>query len=306
MIKRPWKRREYFYLFFILPALAFFGVFVIYPFIKNFLITFHSWDGINDMVFVGLANYKKALFQSPDFWAPIWHALFLALMGITIQNGLALLLAWIVDKEIRGARLYRLIFFIPPMLSFVVIGFLWKWILEPNYGILNIFLHNVGLDKVLLSVLHLPDATAVPWLGEPKTALVTVAMVNIWASFGWGFVMFLAALQGIERDVYEAARIDGANNFQEFWKITFPLLIPIIVTVSILTILGAMQQFDLIYVMTGGGPAGSTEVPVNQMYMQAFQNGMWGYATTLGVLLGVVLFAISIVQIQIKKWLVDW
>ena len=295
MLKRKWKRREILYLFFVLPALIFFGVFVIYPFIKNFLITFYSWDGINDMKFVGLTNYKKALFQSPDFWKPIKNAAFLALMGITVQNGLALLLAWIVDKEIRGARFYRLIFFIPPMLSFVVIGFLWKWILEPNQGILNVFLTNIGLGQ-----------WAIAWLGLRQTALPTVALVNIWASFGWGFVMFLAALQGIERDIYEASRIDGANNFQEFWKITFPLLIPIIVTVSILTILGAMQQFDLIYVMTGGGPAGATEVPVNQMYMQAFQNGMWGYATTLGVLLGVILFFISIIQIQVKKWLVDW
>lgn len=295
MLKRRWKRRELLYLFFVLPALVFFGIFVIYPFFRNFLITFHSWDGINEMRFVGLDNYRKALFQSPDFWQPIWHAAFLALMGITVQNGLALLLAWIVDKEIRGARFYRLVFFIPPMLSFVVIGFLWKWILEPNQGILNIFLQNIGLGKL-----------AVPWLGLPGTALSTVAMVNIWASFGWGFVMFLAALQGIDRDIYEAARIDGASNFQEFWKITFPLLLPIVVTVSILTILGAMQQFDLIYVMTGGGPAGATEVPVNQMYMQAFQNGMWGYATTLGVLLGVVLFVVSMLQIQIKKWLVDW
>ncbi|MBI5554358.1 MAG: sugar ABC transporter permease [Elusimicrobia bacterium] len=295
MLKRQWKHREIMYLFFVLPALIFFGVFVIYPFIKNFLITFYSWDGINEMKFVGLEQYKKALFQSPDFWKPIKNAAFLALMGITVQNGLALLLAWIVDKELKGARFYRVIFFIPPMLSFVVIGFLWKWILEPNQGILNIFLKNIGLGKWALA-----------WLGLRETALPTVAMVNIWASFGWGFVMFLAALQGIERDIYEAARIDGANNFQEFWKITFPLLLPIITSVSILTILGAMQQFDLIYVMTGGGPAGATEVPVNQMYMQAFQNGMWGYATTLGVLLGVILFLISIFQLQIKKWLVDW
>lgn len=293
--KHKWKRREYLYLFFVLPALLFFGVFVIYPFLRNFLITFYSWDGISEMQFVGLSNYRKALFQSPDFWQPIWHSFFLAFMGITVQNGLALFLAWIVDKEIRGAKFYRLIFFIPPMLSFVVIAFLWKWILEPNQGILNIFLHNIGLGKF-----------ALPWLGLPSTALLTVATVNIWASFGWGFVMFLAALQGIDRDLYEAAKIDGANNIQEFWKITFPLLLPIIINVSILTILGAMQQFDLIYVMTGGGPAGSTEVPVFQVYMQAFQNGLWGYATTLAVLLGVVLFVISLVQIQIKKWIVDW
>lgn len=295
MIKRKWKRREIRYLYFILPALLFFGIFVIYPFLRNFLITFYAWDGISEMQFVGLSNYRKALFQSPDFWQPIWHAFFLAFMGITVQNGLALFLAWIVDKEIRGARFYRVIFFIPPMLSFVVIGFLWKWILEPNQGILNIFLQNIGWGKF-----------ALPWLGLPSTALLTVSIVNIWASFGWGFVMFLAALQSIDRDLYEAAKIDGASNIQEFWKITFPLLLPIIINVSILTILGAMQQFDLIYVMTGGGPAGSTEVPVNQIYMQAFQSGMWGYATTLAVLLGVVLFFISLSQIKIKKWIVDW
>ena len=203
---------------------------------------------------------------------------------------MAFALAWACDRQIRLKNFYRVIFFIPPVLSEVVVGFVWRWILDGNYGLLNHALINLGFPQL---VHH--------WLSDPKTALTTVAVVHCWKGFGWGFLIFLAGLQTIPRQLYEAARVDGANAWQSFKNVTFPLMVPVTVLVAILTILGTMQAFVLIIAMTGGGPAYHTQVPVLRILASMRGSSRFGYACAQGITFGVVLVIVSFIQYRFSK-----
>jgi ABC-type sugar transport system permease subunit len=183
-----------------------------------------------------------------------------------------------------------MIFFIPPVLSEVVVGLVWQWILDGNYGLLNGWLANLGLAQWSRN-----------WLSDPQTALTTVAIVHSWKGFGWGFLIFLAGLQTIPRELYEAARVDGANAWASFRNITVPLMIPVTVLVAILTILGTMQAFVLIIAMTDGGPAYHTQVPVLRILAAMRGSSRFGYACAQGISFGVILMAISFIQYRFSK-----
>ncbi len=277
---------------FVLPALILFAIFNIYPFLLIFKLSVSQWDGITpQMKFVGLAHFKQLILHDNIWWQSIWHGLYLTLLALIIQNVFALILALIVDKGIKAGQIYRVIFFLPPVLSFIVVGLIWYWIYDGNYGLLNYFLNLIGMG-------HLKQV----WLANPKTALTCVGVVNMWKGFGWGFIILLAGLQSIPRDLYEAARVDGASKYQIFWHITVPLMIPVFVLVSILTILGTMQIFDLIIALTGGGPANHTEVPITQMVNRyLFGRNVYGYACAAGLIFGFILLIVSILQILVSK-----
>jgi ABC-type sugar transport system permease subunit len=206
------------------------------------------------------------------------------------QNALAFLLAWACDREIRLKNFYRLIFFIPPVLSEVVVGLVWQWILDGHYGLLNNWLIHLGLSNLVRN-----------WLSDPKTALTTVAIVHCWKGFGWGFLIFLAGLQTIPRELYEAAHVDGANAWTSFKKITMPLMLPVTVLVAILTVLGTMQAFVLIIAMTGGGPAYHTQVPVLRILASMRGSSRFGYACAQGISFGLILVVISFIQYRFSK-----
>jgi len=274
---------------FVLPAVLMFAIFTIYPFIKTFQLSAYEWDGISPvMKFIGFKNYVNVIYDSL-FWRSMLNAGFITLLALTFQNLLALILAIIIDRGIKFEKFFRTVYFIPPILSGVVVGLVWKWIYDGNYGILNTILRLIGLGKYATS-----------WLSNPRTALLSVAIVHMWKGFGWGFVILLAGLQTIPRELYEAASIDGADTFKQFWYVTVPLMIPIFFVVSILTILGTMQIFDLIYSMTRGGPAGATEVPISYIYRYMANNEL-GYATAMAVVFGLVLFSLSIIQIFVSR-----
>jgi len=278
-------------LLFILPALAMFCVFSVYPFVKTFQLSAFQWDGVSrHMQFVGLSNYKDILFNNPTFWHSMGAAGYIALLALIIQNALALLLAVLVDRGVKAQNFFRTTFFLPPVLSFIVVALIWKWIYNPSYGILNFGLTGLGITQF-----H-----DFGWLSEAKTALTSVAVVHMWKGFGWGFIILLAGLQGIPRELYESASIDGASAWQQFRHVTVPLMIPTFVIVSILTILGSMQIFDLIYGMTRGGPAGLTHVPITRIY-EYMNNGEFGYATAMAVVFGLVLLIVSLVQINVSR-----
>ncbi|MCL2485624.1 MAG: sugar ABC transporter permease [Endomicrobia bacterium] len=276
---------------FVIPALALFLVFSLYPILRTFELSVFQWNGIDkDMVFVGLAQYKHILFNNPAFWKSMTNAGIITLLALTLQNGLALLLALLVTKNIRGENIYRTIFFLPPVLSGIVVGLIWKFVFDGNFGILNHFLAGIGFTNFI----------DYAWLSEVKTALFSVAVVHMWKGFGYGFIILLAGLQTIPVELYEAAEVDGADAWQQFKNITFPLLIPIFTIVTILTILGSMQIFDLIYSMTRGGPAGHTHVPITKIY-EYMANGEFGYSTAMAVIFGLVLLIISFAQIYASK-----
>ncbi len=278
-------------LMFILPALALFFVFSFYPLLRTFQLSFFEWDGISlQMRFVGLKQYIHIFTGNVSFWKSMINAGYITILALALQNGLALLLALLVNREIRGDRIYRTVFFLPPVLSGIVVGLVWKWIYDGNYGILNYALSGLGWA----------DMARFAWLAEVKTSLTAVAVVHMWKGFGYAFIILLAGLQTIPRELYEAARVDGADAWQQFKHITVPSMVPVFIIVSILTILGSMQVFDLIYSMTRGGPAGHTHVPVTRIY-EYMANGEFGYACAMSIVFGAVLLTVSAVQIQTSR-----
>ena len=275
---------------FVLPAVLIFTIFYIIPFIWVFQLGMYDWDGIlPTKTFVGLGNFKEILVDK-IWWQSMGNAGYITLIALTFQNALAFLLALACDREIRAKNFYRLIFFIPPVLSEVVVGLVWQWILDGNYGLLNTWLTHLGFSNLVRN-----------WLSDPRTALTTVAIVHSWKGFGWGFLIFLAGLQTIPRELYEAARVDGASAWQSFRKITIPLMVPVSVVVAILTILGTMQGFILIIAMTDGGPAYHTQVPVLRILASMRGSSRFGYSCAQGISFGLILVVISFIQYRFSR-----
>lgn len=276
---------------FILPAVLIFSIFYIIPFIWVFQLGLYDWDGIlPTKIFVGLSNFKEIFFQDKIWWASMLNAGYITFIALLFQNTLAFLLALACDREMRLKNFYRVIFFLPPVLSEVVVGLVWQWILDGHYGLLNSWLVSLGLPNLARN-----------WLSDPKTALTTVALIHCWKGFGWGFLIFLAGLQGIPRELYEAARVDGANAWHSFTRITIPMMVPVTILVAILTVLGTMQAFVLIIAMTGGGPAYHTQVPVLRILASMRGSSRFGYACAQGISFGVVLMAISFIQYRFSN-----
>jgi raffinose/stachyose/melibiose transport system permease protein len=276
---------------FVLPAVLIFAIFYIIPFIWVFQYGLFEWDGIMPTkTFIGLRNFIEIFTQDKIWWYSMLNAGYITMIALVLQNALAFLLAWACDREIRMKNFYRLIFFIPPVLSEVVVGLVWQWILDGNYGLFNSWLTQVGLGHFARN-----------WLSDPATALTTVAIVHCWKGFGWGFLIFLAGLQTIPKQLYEAARVDGASAWQMFRNITIPLMVPVAVLVAILTVLGTMQAFVLIIAMTGGGPAYHTQVPVLRILASMRVSSRFGYACAQGLTFGVVLVIISFIQYRFSK-----
>jgi ABC-type sugar transport system permease subunit len=276
---------------FVLPAALIFGIFYIVPLFWVLQLSMYQWDGIlPTKVFVGFRNFLE-IARDKIWWKAMYQAGYITFIALTFQNALALSLAWACDRDIKGGNIYRVIFYLPPVLSEVVVGLVWRWIYDGHYGLLNHWLTSLGLSHLVRD-----------WLSDPKTALTAVAMIHCWKGFGWGFIIFLAGLQTIPRELYEAARIDGAGSWQMFKKVTMPLMIPVFILVSILTVLGTMQVFVLILSMTGGGPGYHTEVPVTRILASMVGSSRFGYACTQGIIFGVILLTVSFIQMRISKY----
>jgi ABC-type sugar transport system permease subunit len=279
---------------FVLPAVIIFSIFYIIPFIWVFQLGFFEWDGISfTKVFVGLANFKELFLQDNNWWQSIWNAGYITLIALTFQNILAFMLAVACDREIRMKNFYRVIFFIPPVLSEIVVGMVWRFIINDIEGanIINRMLAAAGFPNLMHH-----------WLSDPKTVLTTVAIVHCWKGFGWGFLIFLAGLQTIPHQLYESARVDGANAWQTMKKITIPLMIPVMVLVAILTVLGSMQAFALILGLVGGEFAGHTSVPVLRILTSMRGSSpRFGYACAQGISFGMILIIISFIQYRFSR-----
>ncbi len=279
---------------FVLPAFAIFITFYIYPFFEMFSLSLHEWKGIGPKHFVGLANFQE-LMGDKVWWNSMGHAGYITLIALTFQNALAFALALACDRDIRMKRFYRVVFFIPPVLSEVVVGILWNWILDPGLqngqyiGLLNHLLYTSGLPQLVHN-----------WLGSPDTALTCIAVVHSWKGFGWGFIMLLAGLQTIDKQLYEAAKVDGAGAWKTFTNVTIPMMLPVILVVVILTILGSMQVFVLILSMVNKGLVYHTDVPVTRILSSMSGTNQFGYACAQAVIFGAILVAISFIVKQLS------
>jgi ABC-type sugar transport system permease subunit len=274
----------------ILPAFVLFAIFVLAPIGYGAYISLTDWDGFSPMSFVGLANFEEAA-QDPIFQQAILHNVIFAIAVVIAKNALGLFLGVLLNCRLRGLTFFRTAMFLPVTMSFVVIGLLWSWIYNPEFGLLN-----SGLSAV-----HLPGL-AHNWLGDASLALWAVIFVDIWKWTGFHTVIFLAGLQGIPAELSEAGLIDGANRWQAFWHITWPLLKPVTMVSVLLSLMGAfVQNFDLVYVMTAGGPDHATEVALTLIYSDAFGTMQFGYASALGYILFAIVFVISMVQIRVMR-----
>ncbi|MCU6711333.1 sugar ABC transporter permease [Paenibacillus sp. J5C_2022] len=285
-----WKDYLTSYLF-VIPGLILFAMFYVYPFYQSYRLSFFKWSGYTPMAkasFAGLDNYRRAL-EDTVFWDSVLRVLKTSTGIILLEVPIALLLALLVSRLARGG-LYRTIFFIPTILSPIIVGLIWKWMYEPKFGIINQLLETIGLS----SWTH-------AWLAESETAMGAVAATFIWETFGTYFLLFLVGLTGIDRQLYEAASMEGASGMQSFRYVTLPLLIPTMILVSILLVLGSMQIFGQVVIMTNGGPGYATEVPAMRILKEAFDNVNMSYSTTLSVLFGFMLVVVSFIQLFISR-----
>lgn len=269
---------------FLLPALVFYIWFQIYPIFSAFLNSFFAWDGLKRGAFIGLENFVRLFTESPfkeTFFRGLGHNVIFFIGIVLTKLVVAFLLALFINSKIRGKEFFKMVIFMPKLLSVIVVGFLFSLILNPTYGALNAFLKFIGLEEL-----------ARPWLGSPDTALYTIILVNSWYGLGFAVLIFLAGLQAIPTEIYDAAKIDGASGLTMLWKMTVPLAMPSIMVMTILSFIGAFEAFELIFAMQGSqaGPYFSTDVLATYFYRLAFGSVAGGESIGLGSALAVVLF----------------
>jgi multiple sugar transport system permease protein len=267
---------------FLAPSLMGLLVFTILPIISSFFLAFTDWDLLTPPKFVGFQNFSE-MFQDPLLWISLGNSAKYALMMIPGSTAMALLLALALNREFPGIKLIRLFFMLPGVVSLVAVAMVWRWIYNEQYGLLNTALSFFGVEPVA-------------WLSNEATVLPAIVIMLIWAGMGFDAVIYLAALRNIPKHLYEAAELDGANSWQRFWKITFPLLTPVHFYNLIIGLIGSFQVFDVIYIMTKGGPGFSSRVYAYHLYLEAFQRFHMGYAASMAWFLFLIIFVITIVQ----------
>lgn len=275
---------------FIAPQMIGITIFVLIPLGLVFWYSLHEWNVLAQTFrFQGLANYQTLL--SDPGLPQVLAATGIFSVGLVIFNmSLALLLAVLLDQKLKGIAIYRTLFFSPVVVSLVAWTIVWGFLLQNNGGI-NALLATLGIEG--------PN-----WLRHPTTAMISVIVVQVFKNVGLNMVLFLAALQGVPRELYEAARVDGTPVFKQFTRITLPMISPTVLLTSIITIVGSLQVFAQIAVLTQGGPGMSTTVLVYYLYQQAFQFHKFGYGATLSILLFVIVAVLTFIQWQMRRKLV--
>lgn len=280
--RAPGEPRAVGYLY-LLPALIVFTAFVLVPFFQSIWYSLFHWDGLTPASWAGLSNYT-ALFTDPSLRGPFVHALILLIFYSLLPIMIGLIIAAALSRmRIRGMTVFRTVLFLPQVLAMVVVALAWRWIFAPS-GLFNSGLSAIGLGGITR-----------PWLGDFTFALPAIGIVGTWVEFGLCMVLFLAGCQGIPRELYEAARLDGAGALREFFAVTLPELRPQIAVAATLTIVAGLRNFDLIYVTTGGGPGEATSVPAYEVYHRAFETGDVGGAAAIGIALAIMIFVLTVV-----------
>jgi raffinose/stachyose/melibiose transport system permease protein len=266
---------------FALPALLLFAFVVIVPSVRGVYYAFTNWDGLDPhFSFVGLGNFR-AILKDPTATLVIRHTIVIAVAVTIIQNGLGLLLALGVNSAIKSRNVLRVFLFAPAVITPIVTAFLWRNLLGPT-GAINSLLGAVGLRSWQQD-----------WLGNPKLALWSIVAVVVWQFSGYSMVIFVAGMQSIPKDVYEAAAIDGSGAVRRFWSVTRPLLAPAFTINLMLSVIGGIKLFDQVYALTGGGPGHATDTMSTLIYKDAFTLGEFGYSIALAVVLTIIVAVVS-------------
>lgn len=281
-IKRTLKPIMY-----MLPALIIYLVVIVIPTFYTLYLSFFQWNGVSaEKIFVGLGNYINLFTNDTVFAKGLKNNIIWTVLSLVFSMGFALLLALMLNKSFKGRALFRSVFYFPFILSNVVVAIIWVWIYHPNMGLLNDLLGNLGIKGL-------------PWLADPKIALYAVFIAATWQHVGSSMVIFLAGLQSMSKEPFEAAKVDGANSFQAFYNITLPLLRETFIIVFATTLFYSMRVFDIIYAMTGGGPAHSTQVLASWMYYQGFTLNNVGNGSAISM---VLLFLVMIIAVPYILW----
>jgi raffinose/stachyose/melibiose transport system permease protein len=287
-MRRLWAARLGPYVW-LAPAVILFFIFTLLPLLVGLGLSFFSWDGLSAARFVGIQNYIDAMHDG-TYWTAIEHNVTYAVGTVAGKMVLGFGLALVLNRALPGRAIFRTALFLPVVLSFVVVGLMWNWIYDYNSGLVNSGLGAIGLG-------NLKEA----WLGSISLALYALIVVDIWKWFGFHMVIFLAGLQSIPSELYEAARIDGSTTWDEVRLITLPLMVPVIMINVILASSGAFNVFDIVYVMTTGGPVNATNVAMVDIYTEAFQFNQFGYASALSIVQLILVSAISLVILRLLR-----
>jgi ABC-type sugar transport systems, permease components len=266
---------------FLLPAIVLFGLLVLVPIVIAAYTSVFKWNGLGGAPddFIGLDNFRK-LIGDPIFLGDLWHGAILIILSLVIQLPISLGIALLLNQRMRGRAIYRVLFFSPYVLSEVITGVLFTMVFSPTQGLANELLSLIGLDNL-----------AATWLSDPSTVMYSLFLVMTWKYFGFHMILYLAGRQSIPRELLEAAAIDGASPWEQFRHVTFPLLGPTIRISVFLAVIGTIQLFDLVWVLTGGGPIHSSETMAVTMFQFGFKRFQVGYAGAISV----AMFIISLI-----------
>ena len=268
---------------FLAPALLIYIIIIVFPGIYSVVLSLFEWNGVAEKRFVGLANYVKLFTNDDIFRIALKNNVIWIVLTVCITVVLALILALVLNGKFTGRIVYRSIFYFPYMLSWIVIGIIWKWMYNPNFGMINTFLGAVGLDSLKGS-----------YLSNPKIALYCIFAAALWQGLGQPMLYFLAGLQTMSSDVVEAARIDGAGKINLFIRIIVPMLKETFVIVLATQIIASMKVYDIIYVMTDSGPANSTQTLATYMYNQTFSYNNLGMGSTVATIMVIIMMFIIV------------
>lgn len=277
---------------FVLPALTLFLLIVLFPIIMSAYYSLLDWDGIGEKVWIGIENYKTMFVENTDgFFQAIGNSILLVALSVFVQLPISLLLALVLANGVPGENFYRTVYFVPVILSTVVIGQLWTKIYQPEYGLLNTLLNGIGLDSL-----------AHQWLADPKTALLSAFVPTVWQYIGYQMLIMYAGIKAIPTEIFESARIDGASGPRIAAKITIPLIKSTLTTCVIFAVIGSLKVFDIVYIMTKGGPMHASEVPSTVMYSAIFQRNQYGYGSAIAIFIVIeCLIFTLIIQKAVQK-----
>jgi ABC-type sugar transport system permease subunit len=287
--RRAFKERAAF-LAFIAPNFALFAVFTFYPLLYNFYLSFTKWNMVSPTIpFVGVENYVT-LVHDAVFWKVLRNTFYLGIGSITVRLVLALLLALVLNQRLAGRSFYRAIIFSPTFTTGAAVAIVWTWLLHKQLGLVSLPLNLLGIAS--------PN-----WLADVRWTLPAIILVTVWKGLGYDMVIFLAGLQSIPHELYEASQVDGAGRWASFRHVTLPMLSPITFFLVVTSVIQALQTFDLVAVMTGGGPLNSSKVIVYYIYENAFKFFKVGYASTLAIVLFLLTLLITIGQVRLsRRW----
>lgn len=266
-----------------LPALLVMLFAIVAPILLSVYYGLTSWAGFGKLTFVGLRNYRQIITADPTFWHSLLNAVILALVTIFIQNPVAFMIAAVLTK-VKRSRVFRTIYFIPAILTVVVVTKLWVSVFNPNYGLLNKVIHGLGFTKF-----------SVAWLSNPGTALWATIFIMIWYGFGWALLFYYSGLMTMSKEVEEAAVIDGANRWQLYTRVVIPYIFPVVQAVLIIDVISSLKQMEIIYLSTNGAPGDATQFIANYLYIKAFMYSQYGYGSAISVMFVIIALILTLV-----------